>query len=298
MEKDNAFEQFIQIINNEPNNEEIFTIIYTLYYALPYLHKQYLIENIQNFEKATINYYNNLIDLNDKDNNNISKDQIDLLIKFFKKISEKEKNIIGVGKKIKSFNDEIIINLAIRMLKSNNYEKRIKGITALNDYIDENKNNEQFMKILSGIINKNELIRDIFGPNYHSKIISESKTLLLLLLKNNEIKEKDIEIIFDCSQRGDWEAYDVVMNLLSGLVDYLNENHIITLIGCIINNLIKKKIKEKEWILNHNLLKLEINNNKNNDESYLENLYQNILKIDLINNNLQKNQIIIFNRKR
>ena len=115
---------------------------------------------------------------------------MELLIKFFKKISEKEKNIIDIRKNIKSFNDEIIINLAIRMLKSNNYEKRIKGITALNDYINENKNNEQLMKILSGIINKNKIIRDIFGPNYHSKIISESKTLLLLLLKNNEIKKK------------------------------------------------------------------------------------------------------------
>ena len=62
LEKDNAFEDFIKIINNKPNNEVIFTIIYTLYYALPYFHKQYLIENIHIFKSCIINYISNLDD--------------------------------------------------------------------------------------------------------------------------------------------------------------------------------------------------------------------------------------------
>ena len=41
LQDDNAFEDFIKIICNKPNSEEIYNIFFTLYYALPYLHKQF-----------------------------------------------------------------------------------------------------------------------------------------------------------------------------------------------------------------------------------------------------------------
>ena len=57
---ENVFEDFIKIINNKPNSEEIFNIFYTLNFALPYLHKKYLEENFDNFRKVIIDFINNL----------------------------------------------------------------------------------------------------------------------------------------------------------------------------------------------------------------------------------------------
>ena len=66
------------------------------------------------------------------------------------------------------------------------FDKRIQGIKALNDYIDENIKNQNLMKMVIYLIQKNEIIK--------SNNIKSNK-ILSLLLKNNEIKEDDIKLI-------------------------------------------------------------------------------------------------------
>jgi len=72
---DNAFEDFIEIIKNNPNVEEIYTVLHTIYCAMPYLHKQYLIENLDNFKNAMLNFINNL---DTKEIRNLSKNLIEI----------------------------------------------------------------------------------------------------------------------------------------------------------------------------------------------------------------------------
>ena len=313
---ENVFEEFIKIILNKPNSEEIFTIFFSLYYALPYLHKQYLIDNLDNFKKGIITFINNL---DTKEIRTLPKDLIEMITKFLKRINKilkldenkeeetkenenkenganKDKENITNENKEKetkkdtlSVIDEITINLSIRMIKTSIFDKRIQGIKALNDYIEENNKKESAMKIVVDLVQKNEIIKEIFGANYHSQIISKSNKILALLLKNNEVKEEDIKLIWDCTQRGDLEAKSSIMKLLSNLAVNLNENFINILLQNIINTFDKNKINEKEIDFIYNL-SIQ-GDNENNKIKCCEYLYHCILKLDLADN-IQKNPIM------
>lgn len=83
LQDDNAFEDFIKIICNKPNSEEIYNIFFTLYCALPYLHRQYLIENLENFKNSILNFINNL---ETKEIRNLPKELTEIITKFLKKL--------------------------------------------------------------------------------------------------------------------------------------------------------------------------------------------------------------------
>ena len=291
---DNAFEDFIEIIKNNPNVEEIYTVLHTIYCAMPYLHKQYLIENLDNFKNAMLNFINNL---DTKEIRNLSKNLIEIFTQFMKGINtmlmtpsgssdekdEKTNNILS------SIN-EISISLSIKLLKTSIFDKRMQGIKSLDEFIELNKNNEETMKILINLIQKNDIIKEIFGPNYHSQIISKSDQILSLLLKNNIIKEEEINLIWDCAQRGDLEAKSIIMKLLSDLAPNLNETFINILLESTINTLNKDKMNEKEidFIFN-----LSIHgDNENNKNKCCEYLYQCILKLDINNDEIKNSPIL------
>ena len=288
---DNVFEEFIKILNDKPNSEEIYNIFYTLYNAIPYLHKQYLIDNLENFKNAIINFINNL---DTKEIRNLPKELIDIIIKFLKRVSKALKldeisdNDENKKDKISTV-DEVTINFSIKMLKTSIFDRRIQGIKALNEYIRENNQKTNSMKIVIDLIQKNEIIKEIFGANYHSQIISKSDKILSLLLKNNELKEDDIKLIWDCTQRGDLEAKTTIMKLLSDLARNLNENYINILLENIIKTIDYNKINEKEIDFIYNL-SIHGDNEKNVIKC-CEYIYQCILKLDL-NDNLQVNQIM------
>ena len=288
LQDDNAFEDFIKIICNKPNSEEIYNIFFTLYCALPYLHRQYLIENLENFKNSILNFINNL---ETKEIRNLPKELTEIITKFLKKVNKilklDENN--DENDKISTL-DEIRINLSIKMLKTSIFDKRIQGLKALSEYISENSNKVNSMKILIDLIHQKEIIKEIFGANYHSQIISKSNKILALLLKNNEIKEDDIKLIWDCTQRGDLEAKTTIMKLLSDLAENLNENFINILLENIINTIDKNKINEKEIDFIYNL-SIHGDNEKNKIKC-CEYIYQCVLKLDLNDNNLQNNPIM------
>ena len=285
---DNVFEDFIKIICNKPNSEEIYNIFFTLYSALPYLHKQYLIENLENFKNSILNFINNL---ETKEIRNLPKELTEIITKFLKKVNKilKLDENSDENDKISTL-DEIRINLSIKMLKTSFFDKRIQGLKALNEYISENSNKVNSMKRLIELIDQKEIIKEIFGANYHSQIISKSNKILSLLLKNNKIKEDDIKLIWDCTQRGDLEAKTTIMKLLSDLAENLNENFINILLENIINTYDKNKINEKEIDFIYNL-SIHGDNEKNKMKC-CEYIYQCVLKLDLNDNNLQNNPIM------
>ena len=285
---ENCFEDFIRIITNKPNSQEIVTIFYTLYHAMPYLHKQYLIDNLDNFKNSLIDFINNLTT---KEIRNLPKDLLELITRFINRLNETLKLDENDQNKKDAIllSDEIIINFSIKMIKTSIFDKRVQGIKKLNEYIKENKDKENTMKAVIDLIKKSEIIKEIFGANYHSQIISKSDKLLALLLKNNEIKEDDIKLIWDCTQRGDLEAKTTIMKLLSDLAGDLNENFINILLQNIIKDFNKNTINEKEIDFIYNL---SIHgDNENNKIKCCENIYQCILKLDLTDN-IQKSPIM------
>ena len=296
----NVFEDFIEIINNKPNVEEIYMILYTIYCAMPYLHKRYLIDNLDNFKNAIINFINNL---ETKEIRNLPKNLTEIINNFLKKIGEiiisnnnntneennsiEEENKKSMSKTI----EEISLRLSIKMLKTSIFDKRMQGIKALTEFITENEKNEDSIHTLINLIQKNEIIKEIFGPNYHSQIISKSDKILSLLLKNNEIKEDDIKLIWDCTERGDLEVKNIIMKLLSDLAGNLNEKFINILLENVINKLDENKMNEQDIDFIYNL---SIHgDNENNKKKCMDYLYQCVLKLNLNDeNDIKKNPIL------
>ena len=289
---DGVFEEFIEILNNKPNAEEIYTILYTIYSAKPYLHKQYLIENLDNFKNAIMNFIKNL---DTKEIRNLPKNLSEIFFKFLKNINEmlmKEDPNLADKNIIKTM-DEISISLSIKMLKTSIFDKRMQGIKTLTEFIAENESKEETMKTLIDLIQKNEIIKEIFGPNYHSQIISKSDKILSLLLKNNQVKEEDIKLIWDCTQRGDLEVKNIIMKLLSDLAGNLNENFINILLENVMGEIDGDKINEKDIDFIYNL---SIHgDNENNKNKCCEYLYQLTTKLDVNVNEyeIKANPIVI-----
>ena len=264
MENENAFAEFIEILKNEPNTEEIYNIFYILTYCFPYLHKDYFKENSDIIKNSLINYINNL---KEKEMRNLPKDLIEMVSNLLNKINEgnedEDEDIEASNKEVSlDLYDEITLTLAMRTIKTSIFDRRLQGIKALNEFIEKNEKKEEILKKLIELIKNNNIISEIFGANYHSQIISRANEIIKLLLKENELSQEDIKLIWSCTKKGDLEASLTIFKLLSQLAPYLKENHIEMLLNSITTNL-DKKSSQDEIELVYNLSMQGENNQKN-----------------------------------
>ena len=252
IEKNGDFENYINILKNEPNNEETLTIFTIILNSLNYIHNQYIDENKEIFKTAFDNFINSL---NDENIKNLNKNLIESMTKIFEDDNNYEENLIE-----KEFEEGIILNLAIKKIKTDFFDKRLQGIKLLNEYINKNKNNET--KLLNiCVLLKNNIIEEIFGPNFHSQIISKSFEIVKLLIRNRILEEKEVNLIWGCTQKGDLEVKRTIISLLMGLIYEYDENFIGILLDAIINNSNEKSNeKESEFVYR---LSLEVQSEEN-----------------------------------
>ena len=292
MEKDNNFEEFIEILKNQPNTEEIYNIFYILFYCFPYLHPKYFEENSNIIRDSLKNYINNL---KEKDMRMMPKDLIEIISKLLYKINENRENKSDKFEENKtSLNlyDEITLTLSMKTIKTSIFDKRLQGIKSLNEFIEKNQKNEEILKNIIELLKKNEIISEIFGANYHSQIISKSNEIIKLLLTHNELSEEDIKLIWSCTKRGDLEAKLTILKLLSELAPYLKENYIEMLLNNIRTNVDKKNNKEEIELVYK--LSIQGENNIKNVEYCCDYLFQCLLMTNDITtiNNMKENTII------
>ena len=284
MEKENVFEEFIEILKNEPNTEEVYNIFFILTYCFPYLHKYYFKENSSIIKNSLINYINGL---KEKELRNIPKDLIEIVSNLLYKVNENDENKDDSENTMDLY-DEITLTFSLKTIKTNLFERRLQGIKALNEFIEKNEKKNEILKKIIGLVKQNNIISDIFGANYHSQIISKSKDIIKLLLIENEINEEDIKLIWSCTKRGDLEAKLTILKLLSELAPYLKENYIEMLLNNVITN-VDKKINKDEVELVYNLSTQGENNDKN-----IEHCCEYLCQCLLISNdsNIKKSPIL------
>ena len=263
MENENFFSKFIEILQDNPNAEEIYNIFYIFINSFSYIHKDYFKENSSIIKNSLTNFINNL---DDKEMRNLPKNLLDIISYLLTKISsyssdgENDKEFIDLY-------DEITLTLSVKTIKTSIFDRRLQGIKTLNEYIDKNKNDENNCLKVIKLIKDNGIIQEIFGTNYHSQIINKSTEIIKLLLLKNELSEEDIKLIWSCTKRGDLEAKINIMKLLTELADNLKEDYIEMLLKSIREN-IEKKINDEEIEL---VYKLSVNkkNSENNQKNIL-----------------------------
>ena len=257
IEKDNGFTEFIEILKDKPNTEEIYTIFYILTCSFPYLHKGYFIENSNILKTSLLDYINSL---NEKEMRNLPKDLTAIVLSLLYNINEYniDENDCSKSSSINIY-DEVTITLSLKTIKTSIFDRRLQGIKALNDFIEKNEKNKDILKRIIALIKENKIISEIFGANYHSQIISRANEIVKLLLVENELENDDIKLIWSCTKRGDLEAKLTILKLLSEIAPYLKEDYIEMLLTNIISN-VDKKINQEEIEL---VYKLSIQGNDN-----------------------------------
>ena len=230
MEQEGDFEEFIKILENKPNSDEIINIFNILLSSMDYIHIDYFEENKKIFKDSFMNYINNL---DDQYLRNIPTNIIEIGTNFLKIIFNN------------NIEEEINLNISLKMITSTLFDKRSQGIKTLNEYIRKNESNKDELLKVCELIKKNNIIGDIFGSNYHSQIISKTNIILKLLLKNNKLNEEEIKNIWSCTQRGELETKLIIIKLLTDLSKNFDESFIGLLLEWIVE-LADKKPYEQE----------------------------------------------------
>ena len=241
IEINKGYDIFIDILKNNPNIEEIYNIFFFLYKSIPYLHKQYFIENSELIKNVCINYINNL---DDKTIRKLPKELNELVSNLIYHINSliNKDNDDNNGMNIY---DEITLTFALKSIKTSIFDHRLKGIKDLNDIIEINSNKPEIINKIVTLIKDNKIINEVFGANYHSQLIKCSNKILTFLLKENALDENDITLIWSCTKRGDLEAKITILDLLSSIAENLKENQIDMLLNSVLSN-VDKKISNEE----------------------------------------------------
>ena len=258
IEKNNGYDELLDILKNNPNTDEIYNTFYILFRSFPFLHSGYFLENGDCIKSSCINYINNLDEKNIRKLPKGLNELISNLIYQINEYTSKEKEeSSGID-----IYDEITLAFAMKSIKTNIFDYRLKGIKDLNNIIEKNKNDKDIIAKVILLIKENKILNEIFGANYHSQLIKISNEIIKILLKENALDENDMTLIWSCTKRGDLEAKLTIMKLLSSLTKNLNENHIEMLLNSVISN-VDKKINSEEIDLVYNLATQDLKNEKN-----------------------------------
>ena len=258
IEKNKGYDELLDILKNNPNTDEIYNTFYILFRSFPFLHSGYFLENGDCIKSSCINYINNL---DEKNIRKLPKGLNELVSNLIYQINEytskEKKESSGID-----IYDEITLAFAMKSIKTNIFDYRLKGIKDLNNIIEKNKNDKEIIAKVILLIKENKILNEIFGANYHSQLIKISNEIIKILLKENALDENDMTLIWSCTKRGDLEAKLTIMKLLSSLTKNLNENHIEMLLNSVISN-VDKKINSEEIDLVYNLATQDLKNEKN-----------------------------------
>ena len=213
IEKNECYDEIINIIKDNPNIIELYNIFFILEKSMPYLHKEYFKENRDLFKKTLFDIIENM---SSKELKIVHKEYVDYCINFISKV-----NYLFIEEK-NSLKNDIRFELAFKFIKSSVFDKKIQGLKMITEVIKSNSEQEDKQFIIDSI-KKNNLIKDLFGTNYHTQIISKSNEIIEFILKNGELTEEEIKLIWSLTEQGDLEVKMVIIKLISDFMIYLNE---------------------------------------------------------------------------
>ena len=214
LEASGYYDQIISFLKDKPNIIELSNIFYIIKKSEPYLHRDFFKDNKELFKNA---FFDSVEALSSKDIKLLQNEFIDSSINFLTKV-----NCLISGQKNSKKSDDINLDLSIRLIKSSIFDKKLYGLKMLTEYLKMNLNDDEKNDIID-IIKKNNIIKELFGSNYHTQIMTKSNDILEFMLKNNELTEEDIKLIWSLTEQGDLEAKMTIIKLFSDFTTYFND---------------------------------------------------------------------------
>ena len=230
IEQGDGFNKFIDILKGKITGEELYTIFTILLNSFDYIHPKFYEENKALFKKAVMDY---IQDLQNEEIRNFSDDIITLASDLLSKINslcdiKNQNNDLTIK-------EEINLNIIFKNIGSTIFNKRLKGVKDLNKYLNSISNNEKIQPKVVDLIVEKKIIYDLFGSNYHSKLLSESDEILKILIKHNKLNEDQLKLVWECTQKGNFEAKKTILELMKKLIPYYDVNFIGILMNIIIS---------------------------------------------------------------
>jgi len=226
IEEGEGFARCLEFLKGKPSNEELYTIFTILSNSFDYIVPHYFEDNKEIFKNAFFGFIN---DLNDKEIKNLSNDLKELPSNFLKRVYQLNINNENIE-------EEILLNFSFKYIKTKLFDKRIEGIKDLNHYLDSIKSNEKAESRIINLIKNKDIIKEIYGSNYHNQIISKSEGIVKILLKHHKLNEEEVKIIMGCAQKGVLETKITIINLMKNLIHDFDDNFIGLLMDVLLSN--------------------------------------------------------------
>ena len=134
---------------------------------------------------------------------------------------------------------ELILGLAIKLIKSQYITKKLMGISLIQDMIPKTALDKRFMfdkdlitlewkdqNMLAKKLNENSLVEIILGENVQAEIVKKAEDLFSFLIKNNCFDSKYIHLIWNCCIEKHEDIMKACLELLSNMAAKLQLSHL------------------------------------------------------------------------
>jgi hypothetical protein len=257
IQESESLQKFINFLNKPFLELEVFYNTYTSLIKFIYNYKNFnpnlikkLLKNINDYYKYSIFENNKIKDLQKTQYDIILKQHMLLMFQISISIF-KEDNLFNVilPKELEDFN-YVDLDIIKYLIDTNNLEKRVLGIRALEDLIkliiqNENKNEKDlnFMdpkeflnliayrkKTLLDWLEKIKIFEIIFGENIHEAILKKSANTLIFLYMNNKLAFEKIDFIWKMTQDKHEAISASIQSIFSDLISHLSLDHVMVIL--------------------------------------------------------------------
>lgn len=215
------FDAILKLIRDECSFETYFSLVDFCGRLAPFYHRSFCLEFIPKLIDSAMEY---LLNASDSQVRGFSKEKIAAICGHFEALYKRLYTIQGKNEKMEKFN----LSYALKCFQSQYLERRIQGLRAILDVLKTSKS-PQIRTISPSTLSKwilsNRILEGIFGPQSHVQLVQRSGDILQLLLLEDALNLRYLQLIWSVSDRNDEDAKLAVYRVLSDNACFLLSTH-------------------------------------------------------------------------
>lgn len=215
------FDTILRLIREECSFEAYFGLIDFCGRLSPFYHRSFCLDFIPKLIETAMEY---LLNASDSQIRGFSKEKITVICGHFEALYKRLYTIQGKNEKMEQFH----LAYALKCFQSQYLERRIQGLRTILDVLKTCKS-PQMRTILPEALAKwilgNRLLEGIFGPQGHVQLVQRSGEILQLLLQEDALNPKHLQLIWSVAERNDEDSKLAVYHVLSDNACFLLSSH-------------------------------------------------------------------------